>query len=654
MKRIQSGAVVAALSALLLGALLLGALLLGALLLGAGTSRAAEFKLPSTDATPAELVNAALRSELDGPSDVRRSLLERALELDPNCAPARWQSGYVRWDDEWLTLEEVAARAAGDKRLVEYRQRRDAMIDTADEHRALAIWCKKRQLSEESRIHWAKVLEFDPADAEALAALGLQLHEGRLLTKEQIVEAKQQASQRLQAMKRWQPQMLKWRKAIALGSGKDYEAAREALRELTEIEAIGALEATFAVNASDENADALNFYLIETVGRMQTSEATLVLLRRALQADSQTVRTAACAELKKRPMHVYVPQLIAALPPKIRAKSEIYLLPNGMVIGERDYILQGPRGELSTRYVSSIFPADASAAFAVSARAAAREAHDAQVFQDIANRNIQSANQLRNRIKYAFVHAAGFTESASETDWEQQYYSYYETYYSRATATNRYANQIGFRNESYFTLPRVVDEGFEHLKPTPEQIAAQEKARADWQRRYTQFRGTPKDPRWDLIGGNSCFPANTLVLTTSGLVSIERIRVGDFVVAQDPATGELTRGIVQATTLRPAAPLVKLTLGSHSLSATRGHPFWVNGRGWTMAKHLQVGQILHGIDGAVRIDAIEALPPREAYNLVVGEFGTYFVGQQPVLVHDNSPLAETTVLVPGLDPALAP
>ncbi|MEX2112211.1 MAG: hypothetical protein WD845_03450, partial [Pirellulales bacterium] len=168
MKRIRSGTVVAAMLAMLLSA---------------GASQAAEFKLPSSDATPAELVNAALCSELDGPSDQRQTLLDRALALDPNYTPARWHSGYVRWDDQWLTLDEVATRAADDKQLAEYRQRRDAMIDTADGHRELAIWCKKNRLSEESRIHWAKVLEFDPADAEALAALDLQFHEGQLLTK---------------------------------------------------------------------------------------------------------------------------------------------------------------------------------------------------------------------------------------------------------------------------------------------------------------------------------------------------------------------------------------------------------------------------------------------------------------------------------------
>ncbi len=604
-------------------AILIAARAAGTALLLTGVVLSAEFKLPSTDATPAELVDAALRSELEGPSDVRRSLLDRALELEPDYAPARWQSGYVRWDDEWLTLEEVAQRAASDKRLVEYRQRRDTMIDTADEHRALANWCKKRQLSEESRIHWAKVLEFDPADAEALAALGLQLYEGRLLTKEQIVEAKQQAVQRLQAMKHWQPQMQKWRKALDAGSGKSYNAARQALRELTEVEAVAALEATFAENGTGQKADAANLVLIETVGRMHTPEATQVLLRRAIQPDSMAVRAAACDELKKRPMYAYVPILIGAMPPPSswRHSYRVTFLPGGFVGIGAEFEQSDGRSVQSISHsalidghvtVLSFFNPelrgrrwDIETAMALTSSAVHNIRREALSLQARHERQ----NALRDRICGILERATGESTPRDRTEWEAWWNMQTESYTPAYNPTERDRNYSAHYDEMRYVA------------------------------RYTQV---------------SCFPAGTAVLTATGTAAIESVKVGDSVVAQDPVSGELTRGIVQATTLRPAAPLVKLTLGSHSLSATRGHPFWVNGQGWTMAKHLQVGQILHGIDGAVRIDAIEALPPREAYNLVVGEFGTYFVGQQPVLVHDNSPLAETTALVPGLDLALAP
>jgi hypothetical protein len=38
----------------------------------------------------------------------------------------------------------------------------------------------------------------------------------------------------------------------------------------------------------------------------------------------------------------------------------------------------------------------------------------------------------------------------------------------------------------------------------------------------------------------------------------------------------------------------------------------------------------------------------EAYNLVVADFNTYFVGETGVLVHDNTPRTPTRATVPGL------
>jgi hypothetical protein len=134
----------------------------------------AEVKLPAATATPAELVTAALQSELDGPSTVRAGLLSDALARDPSFAPARWQSGFVRFDGSWVKVDGVPQRAAADKKLTAYRKLRDAMVDTADNHRVLARWCHKNQLPDEERVHWAKVMEYERGDSEALAALGLQ------------------------------------------------------------------------------------------------------------------------------------------------------------------------------------------------------------------------------------------------------------------------------------------------------------------------------------------------------------------------------------------------------------------------------------------------------------------------------------------------
>ena len=70
-----------------------------------------------------------------GPSDSRKSLLNQALKIDPGFKPALWQSGRVRWDDQWLTLEQAARQADEDPTWAAYRKLRDEMIDSADGHR---------------------------------------------------------------------------------------------------------------------------------------------------------------------------------------------------------------------------------------------------------------------------------------------------------------------------------------------------------------------------------------------------------------------------------------------------------------------------------------------------------------------------------------
>jgi tetratricopeptide (TPR) repeat protein len=588
------------------------------LLLAVGAARAAELKLPASDASPAELVTAALRTELEGPSDQRKTLLDQALTLDPDFAPARWQSGFVRWDDQWLTLEEVADRAGEDKRLAAYRQRRDAMIDRADDHREMARWCKKNELTDHALIHWAKVLEFNPQDAESLQALGLEWHNGQLLTKQQIVDAKKQSGQRLQAIKRWQPTAVKWRKAIESGSGKAYDAARAELRELNDAQAIPALELVFAENGAGTKADAINLVLIETIGRMQTPEATPVLIRRAIVPESKAVREAAATQLRERPLYAFVPILLSLVPEKVDVETEfsVFLAAGSWAATHtHSIVVRTPtryqRFQLYTAYTSMLDETGNTRPGIIVALGRVERLNtqiaatlaleqSAQAFQEHCDR---VCSEMTERVRFALDHSTDLDVAGSYEDWCHSWDEHQEIYRVEqpGNAWQEYA-------DSYFS-------------------------------------------KWVNV---SCFPPGTQVLTATGQTAIETIKVGDSVVAQDPSTGELTRGFVQATTLRPAAPLVKITLGAHILSATRGHPFWVNGQGWTMAKHLKAGQILHGIDGAQRIDAIEEAPPREAYNLVVGNYGTYFVGEQPVLVHDNSPLAETTTVVPGLDIAAAP
>ncbi len=567
-----------------------------------------------TSPTPAELVTAALKTELDGPSEQREALLREALDRDPGFAPARWHLGYVRRKGKWRAVDEIASPAAEDKRFGEYRRRRDSMIDTADQHRALATWCRRARLKDEERIHWAKVLEFNRQDAEALAALGLEFYGGQLLTRQQIIETKRQASEQLRAKRRWEPQMVKWRATLDEGTQDERAAAIDALKDLSAPEAIIAMRVTPEIRSAPGKADEATLILLEKVGRTPGSEATGILRQLAVSSSSKRVREAAIDQLASRPLYAYVPQLIATIPRPIDVKSqyEIYLLPNGAVVLDHLTAIEGASG---TRYIAHRVgrgpnpnetperrreDLNRSAQLRPS-RVAGLERAAERLDEDAAATRRQHAmfrNLFTSRVRTVLARVAPFDLDADPDVWPQQWNAYLETYRPPA---NPYYSSPDIQTEYHF--------------------------------------------QWKV---STCFPAGTTVQTTAGATLIEKINVGDRVLSQDPATGELAYKTVQGLTLRPPAPLVKIGAGSTSVAATRGHPFWVNGEGWTMAKHLKVGDVLHGLDGAAVIDSIQEAPAKEAYNLVVTDYGTYFVGEMRVLVHDNMPLVETTALVPGL------
>jgi hypothetical protein len=104
--------------------------------------------------------------------------------------------------------------------------------------------------------------------------------------------------------------------------------------------------------------------------------------------------------------------------------------------------------------------------------------------------------------------------------------------------------------------------------------------------------------------------------------------------------------------MRPTGKIEKVSLDGEILYATTGHPFWVSGVGWRMVKELSDGAILHCVSGNVRVQSIEDSTDAEAYNLVVSDFNTYFVGKKGSLVHDITPRRPTDVVEPGVVAAI--
>ena len=152
---------------------------------------------------------------------------------------------------------------------------------------------------------------------------------------------------------------------------------------------------------------------------------------------------------------------------------------------------------------------------------------------------------------------------------------------------------------------------------------------------------------------HSCFAPGTKVWTLTGRQPIEKIKIGDRVLAQDVESGELAYKPVLAVTIRQPGPWMKIGLGTESITATPSHPFWVSGQGWRMTKQLEAGSRVHSLSGGVPVESIETLEADPsyaglAYNLIVADYSNYFVGDRGILVHDNTPRMPTAAILPGL------
>ena len=76
------------------------------------------------------------------------------------------------------------------------------------------------------------------------------------------------------------------------------------------------------------------------------------------------------------------------------------------------------------------------------------------------------------------------------------------------------------------------------------------------------------------------------------------------------------------------AQVLCLRVGGWSIRTTKGHPFYVRSKGWTKAELLSPGDLLRSHDG--RFNPVEEIyltgENATVYNLRIGEFHTYFVG----------------------------
>jgi hypothetical protein len=157
----------------------------------------------------------------------------------------------------------------------------------------------------------------------------------------------------------------------------------------------------------------------------------------------------------------------------------------------------------------------------------------------------------------------------------------------------------------------------------------------------------------DLIFGGGAaaqayFVAGTPVATASGEKPIEQIKAGDLVWSWDELTGEFQLEKVVSTHVRQVGTELMVQTADETITATLTHPFRVENKGWVHAGDLQPGDQFISLNGGTETVTETTATNATAlvYNFEVENTHTYFVGEQPVLVHNSCAWAKRSASIP--------
>jgi len=563
----------------------------------------------------------ALAAGAAGDAELRSELLEQAVTVAPEFAPARWAQGQMQVDGEWIAIGEVQQTAQADKRLEKYRSLKANSNDTPQAHLELARWCTKQELSDEARYHWLRVLAVDSDNRAALTALNSVWFNGNLVSPERATQLNAEATQRKKTNREWKTRIAAWERELSNGAEQAARTLGEVDSEVDET-AIYAFERLAKGNQHTKASDRqrqlqLCEAFLNALAEMPSYEATVSLLRHAVLAEDESLRGLAITHLADRPLHECVPPLIDGLSAPIESRYAVNVTPTGRVSYEHEIFTEGENSNYVMRRNWS-----------GRARVVLNpDLNDGIITPEVHQRNVREIRfvvEQARKDRSRQLHQANIAAQNAEAQVGKVNQIHLARNKRIVAALESLTDQRLGDNPMHWW---AYWKKFNHYEVADRPTYSHRDLR-DYQKTYAVRLRTNKSI--------SCFAAGTPVWTKSGIAPIESLAEGDLVLSKDVETGELCFKPVLATTVREPSPMIAFACGSHSVEATLGHPFWVPGEGWQMAKELTVGGRIQAVNGPVRVDSTTKLADAEAYNLVVEETNNYFVGTEGLLVHDNT------------------
>lgn len=552
----------------------------------------------------------ALAAGAAGETELREDLLDQALRIAPDHAPARWAKGQIEQNGEWKSIGTVQEEARSHGRRDEYEARKSQVPADVASQLDLAKWCERNNLADEARYHWLNVLAADAQNKDALRALDSAWFDGQLLPRDEVASRKIERRERRRAEGAWRARIAGWERALGSGGDQadralvDIEATVDE-SAIPEFEKLAIRNRTRGPGEASRNLQLCTAF-VSALERLPSYEASVSLARLAVLAEDESLQQRAMETLKARPTYEVLPVLFTGLTPMIQSRFDITRSEDGLLQYTHEMVAEAADAdyvaETSTTVNAPVFVMEGAGEQDIvramnraeqrSRTAAGQMAREAQRLEELAATSNADRQQLNSRIVAVLRTLTGKDYSDNPREWWD--------YWQEENGYDPYRKTVAYRTDQSYDYTEVV---------------------------------TPR-----LTPSCECFAAGTLVWTKTGMQEIDTLREGDLVLTMDEQTGERSFRPVLRTTLRPPGPMMHLATSNYQIVCTPGHPFWVEGTGWRMAKELSIGDHITTATGApLELRAVaSAEEDQQAFNLVVEGNNNYFVGQDGLLSHDNS------------------
>ncbi len=564
---------------------------------------------------PRSIVDSALEAEIDLDNNARDQRLELALQRDARSPEAHWARGDVRIRDRWMSLDDAAEVAQNSDRLNQYRELRGQTDDSIRGQIRLAEFCRKHALPAQERVHWNAVLALAPNHVEARQRLGQVRFQG-MWTDKRTLENQTQIERDTGKYLRKHGKELFALAASLFDKSRSREDVMRDLKQFRDPLAIAGLEQFFS---NQDAAGAL--CTVDVVASLPMPEASLSLIRHALDYSDAAVRQSATRSLGRRDEQTFVPVLLAALKTPVTKRDQFTMTRDNQLVWRRSVSVEMQETK-NVATLDRIIPMQGlgtNSVFAVQ-NWTQQMLRIADLEVDELNRNILANNDKVMRL------LSMTTDDNNESATDSESVSEGADIGVSKSTPEEWWSWWNAKVESYPTGTKVI------------------------QTRYESVVLPPSVP--EFTARRECLAPGTLIWTETGPIAIERIQAGDLVLAQNPRSGELKFAPVLLTTQRSPEPLFSLKFANESVRATGGHLFWVSGQGWIKSRSLKPGMGLHTPYGVVVLDSVdEEVLPTRTHNLIVDDFHSYFVGTNLILSHDNTNRQPVVNRVPGLSGA---